>query len=83
MRVLLRGIRTLSDFEYEFQIALANKKMAPELETFFMMTGQNLYFVSSTMIKELFHYGGDVTPYVPEAVIQRLRAKIPLKVRKP
>ncbi len=79
---VIRGLRAASDFEYEFMMASMNKQINADVETVFMMTAQNLYFVSSTMIKELFHYGGDVSPYVPFQVVQRLKDKIPLKLPK-
>lgn len=74
---VIRGLRAASDFEYEFMMASMNKEINPKVETLFMMTAQHLYFVSSTMIKELFHYGGDVSPYLPPIVMERLRQKIP------
>ena len=74
-----RGLRAASDFEYEFMMASMNKEINSSVETLFMMTAQNLYFVSSTMIKELFHYGGDVSAYVPPAVQNHLKQKIPLR----
>lgn len=73
---VIRGLRAASDFEYEFMMASMNKQMNPEVETLFMMTGQNLYFVSSSMIKELFRYGGDISPYVPELVLKHLKEKM-------
>ncbi len=76
---VIRGLRAASDFEYEFMMATMNKQIYPDAETLFMMTGQNLYFISSTMVKELFHYGGDVSHYVPKAVLEGLKKKIPLK----
>lgn len=76
---VIRGLRAASDFEYEFMMASMNKQINPQVETVFMMTAQNLYFVSSTMIKELFHYGGDVAPYVHAKVMDRLKQKIPQK----
>lgn len=79
IHAVVRGLRAASDFEYEFMMASMNKNINPNVETMFMMTAQNLYFVSSTMIKELFHYGGDVSAYVPAAVRERLKQKIPLK----
>ena len=79
---VIRGLRAASDFEYEFMMASMNKQLNPEVETLFMMTAQNLFFVSSTMVKELFHYGGDISPYVPAGVATRLREKIPLKTKK-
>ncbi len=79
---VIRGLRAASDFEYEFMMASMNKQINPNVETLFMMTAQNLYFVSSTMIKELFHYGGDVSPYVSEIVVTRLKEKIPKNMAK-
>lgn len=74
---VVRGLRAASDFEYEFMMASMNKQINSAVETVFMMTAQHLYFVSSTMIKELFNYGGDLTPYVHPAVLDRLGKKIP------
>ncbi|MBI4924945.1 MAG: pantetheine-phosphate adenylyltransferase [Bdellovibrio sp.] len=70
---VIRGLRAASDFEYEFMMSSMNKELNADVETLFMMTAQNLYFVSSSMIKELFRYGGDISSYVPEAVIKRLK----------
>lgn len=69
---VIRGLRSPSDFEYEYMMASMNKNIYPEVETVFMMTSQGLYFVSSTMIKELFIYGGDISPYVPKPVVDLL-----------
>ena len=74
---VIRGLRTPSDFEYEYMMATMNKNIHPECETVFMMTSQGLYFVSSTMIKELHLYGGDISTYVPAPVLQKLREKFP------
>jgi pantetheine-phosphate adenylyltransferase len=79
-QAVIRGLRAASDFEYEFMMASMNKQIHPGVETVFMMTAQNLFFVSSSMIKELFHYGGDISHYVPPVVVDRLRQKIPLNV---
>ena len=73
---VIRGLRAASDFEYEFMMASMNKQLNPDVETLFMMTAQNLYFVSSSMIKELFRYHGDISSYVPEIVVKRLKEKI-------
>jgi pantetheine-phosphate adenylyltransferase len=73
---VIRGLRAASDFEYEFMMASMNKQLNPEVETLFMMTAHNLFFVSSSMIKELFRYGGDISPYVPEIVVKRLKEKM-------
>ena len=72
---VIRGLRAASDFEYEFMMAAMNKQILPEVETLFMMTGQNLYFVSSSMVKELARYGGDVSGYVPPVVVEAFRTK--------
>ena len=79
--VVVRGLRAASDFEYEFMMATMNKKIEPEIETLFMMTSQDLYFVSSTMIKELFFYGGDISPYVPSVVLKKMEEKFPGRKR--
>jgi pantetheine-phosphate adenylyltransferase len=79
---VIRGLRAASDFEYEFMMASMNKELNPNVETIFMMTAQNLYFVSSSMIKELFLYGGDIAPYVPTEVLKRLKEKMPERKRK-
>ncbi len=74
-QAVVRGLRAASDFEYEFMMAAMNKNINADVETVFMMTGQNLYFISSTMIKELFRFGGDISPYVPKHVYQYLEKK--------
>jgi pantetheine-phosphate adenylyltransferase len=74
-RVVVRGLRALSDFENEFQMAHMNRRLAPELETFFMMTGQDHFYVSSQTVKEVAFFGGDIHGLVPEAVVRRLRSK--------
>ncbi|MEK6578674.1 MAG: pantetheine-phosphate adenylyltransferase [Bdellovibrionota bacterium] len=75
INAVIRGLRAASDFEYEFMMASMNKQINTDVETVFMMTGQNLYFVSSSMIKELFRYGGDISSYVPKSVLLRLKNK--------
>jgi pantetheine-phosphate adenylyltransferase len=79
--VLVRGLRAVSDFEYEFQMALMNRHLAPGLETVFMMPDEKYTFVSSRLIKEVFTLGGEVTGLVPPIVEQRLRAKQKTKRR--
>ncbi|MEP6782792.1 MAG: pantetheine-phosphate adenylyltransferase [Acidobacteriota bacterium] len=73
--VLVRGLRAVSDFEYEFQMALMNRHLAPGLETVFMMPAEQYTYISSRLIKEVFTLGGDVTGLVPPIVEDRLRAK--------
>ncbi len=80
IRAVIRGLRAASDFEYEFMMAGMNRQINPDVETIFMMTGENLFFVSSSMIKELFHYGGDISQYVPESVSRWLKKKVPMRV---
>ncbi len=74
-RVLLRGIRTVSDFEFEYQMALANKTLNDEVETFFMMTEGRYSYLSSTVIKEIARLGGDIGTMVPQEVVQYVRSK--------
>lgn len=73
--VVVRGLRALSDFENEFQMAHMNRRLAPKLETFFMMTGQEHFYVSSQTVKEVAYFDGDISGLVPEGVLQRMRAK--------
>jgi len=73
-RIIIRGLRAVSDFEYEFQMALMNKKMIPEIETFFMMPDEAFTYVSSRNIKDIIQVGGDVTKFVPK-VIQKALAE--------
>jgi pantetheine-phosphate adenylyltransferase len=74
---ILRGIRAISDYETELQMALLNRRMRPETETIFLMAGQEFSFISSHMIKEIITLGGDVSTFVPEPVAARLRKKFP------
>ena len=73
---VIRGLRTPTDFEHEYMMATMNKNIHPDCETVFMMSSQGLYFVSSTMIKELFLYGGDISHYVPAPVLEKIREKL-------
>jgi pantetheine-phosphate adenylyltransferase len=73
---VLRGIRAISDYEYEFQMALMNRRLAPEIETVFLQPAGRYSFISSRMLKEVFTLGGDVTGLVPPNVFKRLRDRI-------
>jgi len=73
---VLRGIRAISDYEYEFQMALMNRRLAPDIETVFLQPAGRYSFVSSRMVKEVFSLGGDVTGLLPPNVLKRLRARI-------
>jgi len=72
---ILRGMRAVSDFEYEFQLALMNRKLKRQVETVFLMTGLRWIFTSSSIIKEAARFGGDVSDMVPPKVNSRLKAK--------
>ena len=76
-KAVLRGIRAVSDYEYELQMAMMNRKLDPELETLFMMPGEKYTYVSSRLIKGVFQLGGDVSALVPPLVVERLRSKVP------
>jgi len=73
--VLVRGLRAVSDFEYEFQMALMNRHLAPGLETVFMMPAEKYTYISSRLIREVFALGGEITGLVPPIVEDKLRAK--------
>ena len=73
---VLRGIRAISDYEYEFQMALMNRRLAPEIETVFLQPAGRYSFISSRMVKEVFSFGGDVTGLVPANVLKRLRSRM-------
>lgn len=73
--IVIRGLRALSDFENEFQMAHMNHRLAPELETFFMMTGQDHFYISSQTVKEVALFGGDLHGLVPETVLSRIQAR--------
>jgi pantetheine-phosphate adenylyltransferase len=73
---VLRGIRAISDYEYEFQMALMNRRLAPEIETVFLQPAGRYSFLSSRMLKEVYSLGGDVTGLVPPNVFKRLRARL-------
>lgn len=74
-RVIIRGLRAISDFEYEFQMAMMNRSLKPNLETFFMMTGESYFYISSRLVKEVVGLGGDVSALVPGNVLRRLKEK--------
>jgi pantetheine-phosphate adenylyltransferase len=74
-KAVLRGIRAISDYEYEFPMAMMNRKLDPSLETLFMMPTEQYTYVSSRLIKGVFMLGGDVSGLVPPLVMQRLKAK--------
>jgi len=74
-RVVVRGLRAVSDFEYEFQMAGMNRKLMPEVETVFLTPGDQHQFISSTFVREIATLGGDVSPFVSAGVLARLKAR--------
>jgi pantetheine-phosphate adenylyltransferase len=74
-QVIVRGIRAVTDYEYEFQMALMNRRLAPEIETVFMMPAENYSYLSSRLVKEIAELGGSVSGLVPEIVEKRLRQR--------
>ena len=78
-RVILRGLRAVTDFEYEFQMAMMNRRMEPEVVTVFLMTSLRWVFLSSSILKEAAVHGGNIEGMVPELVYSKLREKFGLK----
>ena len=74
-KVIIRGLRAVSDFEYEFQMAHMNRRLCPSFDTFFMMTGEEHFYLSSKLVKEVVSLGGSVKGMVPETVEKRLIEK--------
>ena len=75
-QVIVRGIRAISDYEYELQMALMNRRLEPGVETVFLMAGEAYSYISSRLIKEVFRLGGSISGLVPELVEQRMREKL-------
>jgi pantetheine-phosphate adenylyltransferase len=81
-QAILRGVRAISDYEYELQMALMNRRLAPNVETVFLMADEKYSYVSSRLIKNVFELGGSVEGLVPQTVINRLQARVvPDKLR--
>lgn len=78
-QVIIRGLRAISDFEYEFQMTMMNRELKPNIETLFMMTGESYFYISSRLVKEVVGLGGDVSAFVPKNVLRSLKEKF--KVR--
>lgn len=76
---VIRGLRAVSDFEYEFQMANANRKLDPNFEAVFLMTGEDYFYISSQMVREVASLGGDVSGLVPTCVQRELLKKFPRK----
>ncbi len=69
---IVRGLRPTGDFEIEFQMASMNNKLYPDVDTIFLMTGGEHYFISSSLVKEVFHHGGDIKPFVPSEILEQM-----------
>ncbi len=74
--VILRGLRAVSDFEYEFQLAGMNRSLAPDIETIFLTTAEKCAYLSSSLVKEVARLDGDITKFVPEQVIAEIKLKL-------
>ncbi len=74
-KTLVRGVRQISDFEYEFRMALTNKRLAPEVDTIFLMPDEEFTFISASLVKEIAYWDGDLSSFVPENVAVALRKK--------
>jgi pantetheine-phosphate adenylyltransferase len=75
-KIILRGLRAVSDFEYEFQMAGMNRKLYPDVETLFLTPAEQYMFISATMVREIVSLGGDVSPFVNPLVIPRMKARL-------
>ena len=75
-RVVIRGLRALADFEYEFEMAMMNSHMYPEFETVFLMTSPKWFYVSSSRLREIARFGADISEFVPKMVAERLAIKL-------
>ena len=75
-KVIVRGLRAVTDFEYELQMAQTNHKLNPEIETMFMTTGLDYSYLSSSVVREIAAFGGDISQFVPESVIKQVTEKI-------
>ena len=73
--IILRGLRAVSDFEYEFQLAGMNRKLFPNIETVFLAPSEEVMCISSTLVKEIAGLGGDIVPFVPEVVVKQMKCK--------
>lgn len=73
---IVKGLRAMTDFEYEFQMALTNKKLNPEVETMFLPTSMEYMFLSSSMVKQIAGFGGDISHFVPEALLDRINERL-------
>jgi pantetheine-phosphate adenylyltransferase len=76
IKVMLRGLRAVSDFDYEFQLASMNRKLAPDIETVLVMASEENFYVSSKLVREVAGFGGDVSGLIPAPALERLKKKL-------
>ena len=74
--VIVKGLRAVSDYEYEFQMSLTNKKLNPRAETLFLNTSQEYMFLSSSMVKQVAQFGGDISPFIPKEILKDVEARL-------
>ena len=77
---IVKGLRAMSDFEYEFQMALANKKLYEGAETIFLAAGAEHMYLSSSLVKQIAHFGGDISGFVPDSILQEIQNRLPPKL---
>ena len=75
-QAVIRGIRAISDYDYEQQLALMNRRLAPTVETVFLLSAQEYSYLSSRLVKEVFHYGGNIDGLVPSLVVDKMKEKV-------
>lgn len=75
IQAIVRGLRPTGDFEIEFQMASMNRKLNSQAETVFLMTGENLYYISSSLVKEIYMHGGEIQDFVPDVIYKKLESK--------
>ncbi len=75
-KAIVKGLRAVSDFEYEFQMALVNKKLTPSTETVFLTTGLEHMYLSSSMVKQIATFGGDITGFLPAEILEEIKARL-------
>ncbi|MBI3943599.1 MAG: pantetheine-phosphate adenylyltransferase [Chloroflexi bacterium] len=75
-KAMIKGLRVIADFEHEFQMSMMNRKLAPDIETMFLMTSQEYYYLSSSLVREVALLGGDVSGLVPPVVVEALRVRV-------
>lgn len=73
---IVKGLRAVSDFDYEFQMALTNKKLLADAETIFLTPNSDNMYLSSSMVRQIGHFGGDISPFIPEAILETVRQRM-------